>query len=217
MTRLGSAPAALLISALACGIGFATPAAAKVTKLEISSQESYGTFKPGEYVWWQGRISGELAPTEKIPDLDKAAKNAHGMVEYSAKISLISRRTRRAATVRCWSISPTAAGSMRKRCTTARATSRSNPAPPRSAPASCRITALPSPRCNGSSARARICRLSPTLPARSISSRASALPSCGTRPTSSGTRRPIPPARPIRCTARSSMRSPPASRSRAAT
>jgi hypothetical protein len=89
MTRLDFAPAALVISALACTIGLATPAAAKVTKLEISSQDSFGTFKPGEYVWWQGRISGELAPSEKIPDLDKAAKNAHGMVEYSAKISLM--------------------------------------------------------------------------------------------------------------------------------
>ena len=60
-----------------------------MTKLEITSKDSFGTFKPGEYVWWQGRITGELAPTEKIPDLDKAAKNSRGMVEYSAKISLM--------------------------------------------------------------------------------------------------------------------------------
>ena len=60
-----------------------------MTKLEIASQQSYGTFKPGEYVWWQGTIRGELAPSEKIPDLDKAAKNARGMVEYSAKFSLM--------------------------------------------------------------------------------------------------------------------------------
>ncbi|HEY3793370.1 MAG TPA: alpha/beta hydrolase domain-containing protein [Bradyrhizobium sp.] len=88
MTPLGSAAAALAISALACGMSV-SPAAAKLTKLELTSQQSYGTFGPGEYVWWQGQISGELAPTEKIPDLDKAAKNAHGMVEYSAKISLM--------------------------------------------------------------------------------------------------------------------------------
>jgi hypothetical protein len=79
----------LTICTLACAVGIATPAAAKVTKLEITSKDSFGTFKPGEYVWWQGRISGELSPTEKIPDLDKAAKNAHGLVEYSAKISLM--------------------------------------------------------------------------------------------------------------------------------
>jgi Alpha/beta hydrolase domain len=92
MARLGLTPAALVISALACGIGLSTPAAAKLTRLEITSQQSYGTFKPGEFVWWQGRITGELQPTEKIPDLDKAARNANGMVEYSAKIALIFPR-----------------------------------------------------------------------------------------------------------------------------
>jgi Alpha/beta hydrolase domain len=89
MARFGFAPAALAISILGCGIGLATPADAKVTKLEIASQQSYGTFRPGEYVWWQGTITGELAPSEKIPDLDKAAKNTRGMVEYSAKFSLM--------------------------------------------------------------------------------------------------------------------------------
>jgi hypothetical protein len=39
--------------------------------------------------WWQGRIVGELRPTEKIPDLDNAPRKANGLVEYSAKISLI--------------------------------------------------------------------------------------------------------------------------------
>ncbi|HEY0908864.1 MAG TPA: hypothetical protein VGD75_01375, partial [Bradyrhizobium sp.] len=68
MARFGFASAAFAISILGCGL--ATSANAKVTKLEISSQQSYGTFKPGEYVWWQGKISGELAPSEKIPDLD---------------------------------------------------------------------------------------------------------------------------------------------------
>ncbi len=89
MARPGLTSAALAISVLACGIGFSAPAAAKLTKLEITSQQSYGTFKPGEFVWWQGRITGELAPTEKIPDIDKAARNPRGMVEYSAKISLM--------------------------------------------------------------------------------------------------------------------------------
>src|ERR1700761_1633267 len=89
MTRRISLSAALAVSALACTVGLATPAAAKVTKLEISSKDDFGTFKPGDYVWWQGRISGELSPSEKIPDLEKAAKNARGMVEYSAKISLM--------------------------------------------------------------------------------------------------------------------------------
>ena len=89
MARFGFVSAPLAISILGCGVVFATPADAKVTKLEIASQQSYGTFKPGEYVWWQGTIRGELAPSEKIPDLDKAAKNARGTVEYSARFSLM--------------------------------------------------------------------------------------------------------------------------------
>jgi hypothetical protein len=89
MARFNLVSAALVISILGCGIGLATSADAKVTKLEFASQQSYGTFRPGEYVWWQGMIHGELAPSEKIPDLDKAARNAHGMVEYSTKFSLM--------------------------------------------------------------------------------------------------------------------------------
>ena len=89
MARFGFVSAPLAISILGCFVVLATPADAKVTKLEIASQQSYGTFKPGEYVWWQGTIRGELAPSEKIPDLDKAAKNARGMVGYSAKFSLM--------------------------------------------------------------------------------------------------------------------------------
>jgi hypothetical protein len=89
MARFGFVSAALAIPILGCGIGLATLADAKVTKLEIASQQSYGTFKPGEYVWWQGTITGELAPPEKISDLDKAARNTRGMVEYSAKFMLM--------------------------------------------------------------------------------------------------------------------------------
>src|SRR6201996_4801687 len=89
MTRRISLSAALAVTTLACTFGLAAPAAAKVTKLEITSKDDFGTFKSGEYVWWQGKIYGELSPSEKIPDLDKAAKNARGMVEYSAKISLM--------------------------------------------------------------------------------------------------------------------------------
>jgi len=89
MTRLGLIPAALTISGFACGIGFSIDANAKVTKLEIASKRSYGTFRTGEFEFWQGRVIGELRPTEAIPDIDKAPKNAKGLVEYSAKIALI--------------------------------------------------------------------------------------------------------------------------------
>jgi hypothetical protein len=83
------ATASLMISVLAFGIGLPVCAHAKVTRLEIASKQSYGTFRPGEFAFWEGRIVGELRPTEKIPDIEKAPRNADGLVEYSAKISLI--------------------------------------------------------------------------------------------------------------------------------
>src|SRR5271156_3796854 len=89
MARLRLTTAALMIPVLAFGIGFPVCADAKATRLEIASKQSYGTFRPGEFVFWQGRIVGELRPTEKIPDIDKAPRNADGLVEYSARISLI--------------------------------------------------------------------------------------------------------------------------------
>jgi hypothetical protein len=87
MRRLRFSAAALTISVLM--FGFQASADAKVTRLEIASRQSYGSFRSGEFVCWEGRILGELAPTEKIPDIDKALQNAHGLVEYSAQISLI--------------------------------------------------------------------------------------------------------------------------------
>jgi len=57
-----SAVAALLLVA-------AAPASAEVKRLESTSKASYGTFRPGEYVLWKGRVYGEIAPTEAIPDL----------------------------------------------------------------------------------------------------------------------------------------------------
>jgi hypothetical protein len=49
MARPGLVSAALTISVLACGIGFSVPATAKLTRLEIASQQSYGVFRPGEH------------------------------------------------------------------------------------------------------------------------------------------------------------------------
>jgi hypothetical protein len=89
MTRCNTIIAAMTLSAFACGIGVSHPAAASVTRLEITSKQSYGTFKPGEFLLLEGRVVGELKPTEAIPDLDKAARNAHGLVDYAARISLI--------------------------------------------------------------------------------------------------------------------------------
>jgi hypothetical protein len=67
----------------------AAAAQAKVTKLEITSKQPYGSFEAGDYVRWDGRITGELSPDGgAIPDLDKPARNPKGMVEYSARIIL---------------------------------------------------------------------------------------------------------------------------------
>src|SRR4051812_16515768 len=73
--------AALLVTSIA-------PAAAKVTRLEITSKQPYGTFRTGDYVVWHGKVHGELAPTEAIPDIDKPQRNARGQVEYSSRIIL---------------------------------------------------------------------------------------------------------------------------------
>jgi Alpha/beta hydrolase domain len=89
MTRCNTIAAVGTFSALVFGIGFSDPAAANITRLEITSKQTYGTFKPGEFMLLEGRAVGELKPTEAIPDLDKAPTNARGLVEYAAKISLI--------------------------------------------------------------------------------------------------------------------------------
>jgi hypothetical protein len=79
----------LLLTLLAAIAMPPTGAQAKVTRLEITTKQPAGSFQAGDYVQWEGQIHGELSPTaETIPDLDKPARNAHGMVEYAARIML---------------------------------------------------------------------------------------------------------------------------------
>jgi Alpha/beta hydrolase domain len=80
-------------AATALSLATALPACADVTRLEITSKESYGTFRPGEYVLWKGKLHGELSPKEAIPDIDKAKPNARGMVEYTSDIVLLMPAT----------------------------------------------------------------------------------------------------------------------------
>jgi hypothetical protein len=82
LNRLVPLATALLLASFA-------PCTAEVVRLEITSKESYGTFQPGEYVLLKGRVHGELAPTEQIPDLDKARRNERGKVEYSTDIMVL--------------------------------------------------------------------------------------------------------------------------------
>src|ERR1700710_2941989 len=80
--KLFSAVLALLL------VSIAGQVAAKVTRLEITSKQPYGSFRSGDYVVWEGRVHGELTPTESIPDLDKPARNSRGQIEYSSRIIL---------------------------------------------------------------------------------------------------------------------------------
>ena len=69
---------------------FSFDATAKVVRMERISVAPYGNFKPGEFMRWDVRVFGELSPSaEPIPDLDKAARNSRGMVEYATRATLI--------------------------------------------------------------------------------------------------------------------------------
>jgi len=67
MPRLNPITTALTLSLLASAISFSCPAAAEVTQLEIASSQSYGTFSAGEFMLLEGRVVGELKPTEAFP------------------------------------------------------------------------------------------------------------------------------------------------------
>ncbi|WP_428661442.1 hypothetical protein [Reyranella sp.] len=43
-----------------------------MVRLEI--KEGYGTFQHGGCALWKGRVHGDVAPTEPIPDLDEARR-----------------------------------------------------------------------------------------------------------------------------------------------
>ncbi|MBS0336712.1 MAG: hypothetical protein JSS40_07860 [Proteobacteria bacterium] len=68
----------------------ALPAAAKITRVEVASTVPFGTFRTGDFVRIEGTVTGELSPGEPIPGLDRAPKNARGLVEYKAPFVLIA-------------------------------------------------------------------------------------------------------------------------------
>jgi hypothetical protein len=70
---------------------FAFPSQAELTRLEITSQRPFGSFRSGDYVLMEGKVQGEIASTEALPGLDKASRNARGRVEYSASSSSFRR------------------------------------------------------------------------------------------------------------------------------
>jgi hypothetical protein len=68
----------------------ALPAAARITRFEVTSTAPYGKFRTGEFVRIEGTVSGELSPGEPIPGLDRAPRNARNLVEYKAPFVLIA-------------------------------------------------------------------------------------------------------------------------------
>jgi hypothetical protein len=80
---------ATTLSAVVLILAATAPASAEIVRLEIDSKTTYGTFRPGDYVLLKGRVHGELAPTEAIPDLDKARRNDRGKVQYASDIMLL--------------------------------------------------------------------------------------------------------------------------------
>jgi hypothetical protein len=75
---------------LLLSLAMASSAHSAITQLEIKSATPYGKFKPGEFLRIEGVASGELSPAEPIPGLDRAPRNARGLVEYKAPFVLIA-------------------------------------------------------------------------------------------------------------------------------
>src|SRR5512138_3798830 len=77
-----------LWTAVAIAALFASVAQAAVTRFEVQSHRSFGTFRTGEVILVEGKVFGELDPREDmgIPGLDKAPRNSDGRVEYSARV-----------------------------------------------------------------------------------------------------------------------------------
>jgi hypothetical protein len=87
-TRLDSKIAAMA-AALATLAGLPAPSNAEITALTVSSIQPYGEFDAGRFVRIEAEALGALSPSEAIPGLDKAPRNAAGMVEYRTPVTLI--------------------------------------------------------------------------------------------------------------------------------
>ncbi len=70
--------------------------AAAITELAVTSVQPYGDFAAGKFVRIEAEARGALAPTEAIPGLDKAPRNASGLVEYRTPVTLIIPESPRA-------------------------------------------------------------------------------------------------------------------------
>ncbi|MBD0275274.1 MAG: hypothetical protein ICV73_25530, partial [Acetobacteraceae bacterium] len=91
-------PRALLAfaAALALGAGTAPPAGARIVSVEVESSEPFAggrDFGAGPYLRVTGKARGELDPADPrnavVTDLDRAPRNARGMVEYATEFALL--------------------------------------------------------------------------------------------------------------------------------
>lgn len=71
------------------GVLMSTMTQANIVEIKVIKTSPYGEFKAGKFVLVEGELKGELATTEPIPGLDKAAKNARGRIEYVAPFVVI--------------------------------------------------------------------------------------------------------------------------------
>ena len=69
---------------------------AEVTAFNVTSVQPYGEFPTGKFVRIEAEALGALSPSEAIPGLDKAPRNAAGKVEYRTPVTLIVPESPRA-------------------------------------------------------------------------------------------------------------------------
>ena len=79
----------LAASSLVASLGTAA-AFAEVTRFETVSQRPFGSFAAGDFILIEAKAHGELSPKEGIPGLDRADRNARGLVEYSTRVVLVA-------------------------------------------------------------------------------------------------------------------------------
>lgn len=78
-----------LLVLMALLAGFPASSRAEITRIAIQATQPYGDFATGKYIRLEGEVLGVLSPGEAIPDLDKAPRNAAGLVEYRTHITLL--------------------------------------------------------------------------------------------------------------------------------
>lgn len=69
---------------------------ASITELAIASTHPFGEFATGRYVRVEAEARGTLRPDEAIPGLDRAPRNAAGLVEYRTPVTLVIPESPRA-------------------------------------------------------------------------------------------------------------------------